>query len=414
MSLRRFADPGMELAYLRLERTARARTLRAFIFIGAATLVSYMLMNPRHFDVAGVRAYETAAFAFMAVLGGLFLLTRTRLYLERTWIDLPIFVLVGLSLAALTAALNDQAAVTGFPAHAMALVQTAILVVFASIAYVGNVPLFLGSAAALLMLFAGWLYGLEAPPISKIYSLSNFTTFMLFAVYVNWDIDRRARAKFAVDLDLASEREKTEALLYNVLPPPIVARLKAGEQVADDFADLTVVFADIVDFSVLARRVEPARLVALLNHFFSLADAAAERHGLEKVKTVGDAYLAVAGGTASAGAGSVAALAFARQLIDDTAALTRQAGFDVRLRIGVHRGPAVGGVIGAARLAYDYWGDTINLASRLQGAAPPNGIAVSEEVVADCGDLLAGHAACTLDLKGVGETRVYVVEGSSG
>ena len=135
--------------------------------------------------------------------------------------------------------------------------------------------------------------------ISRVYTLTNFSTFFVFALYFNWDVDRRARKVFAANVALEAERAKTEELLYNVLPQEVAARLSAGEAVADSFSDLTAVFVDLAGFSTLAKRLSPGHLVKMLNTFFSAADRCAERHGLEKVKTIGDAYLAVIGGMAS-------------------------------------------------------------------------------------------------------------------
>ena len=270
-------------------------------------------------------------------------------------------------------------AVTGFPPHVMAMMQMAILMIFASVGFAGTFRLFLVWALAVLGLFAVWLMTRPGvPDISRVYTLTNFSTFFVFALYFNWDIDRRARKVFAANAALEAERAKTEELLYNVLPQEVAARLRAGEAVADSFSDLTAVFVDLAGFSTLAKRLSPGHLVKLLNAFFSAADRCAERHGLEKVKTIGDAYLAVAGGMASAGADCRAAILFARDLIAELATMAQESGLDLKARIGVHTGPAIGGVIGSTRLAYDYWGDTMNVASRLQGAAPLNGVAVSE------------------------------------
>ena len=178
---------------------------------------------------------------------------------------------------------------------------------------------------------------------------------------------------------------------------------------ADSFSDLTVVFVDIVGFSRLAKRLAPGRLVKLLNLFFSAADRCAERHGIEKVKTIGDAYLAVAGGMGSGAGDSRSALAFARDLIGEVVAMGKDGGIALEVRIGVHTGPVVGGVIGSSRLAYDYWGDTMNIASRLQGVAPPNGVAVSEATWHETRDMHAFTPQRAV-LKGIGETDVYVLD----
>ncbi|MGZ8345850.1 MAG: adenylate/guanylate cyclase domain-containing protein, partial [Allosphingosinicella sp.] len=255
--------------------------------------------------------------------------------------------------------------------------------------------------------FGLWLATRDVSTLAKIYTSSNFSTFFLFALYFNWDMERRARKVFAGQIALEAERARTEALLYNVLPQEVVARLRSGEAVADAFSDVTVIFVDLVDFSRLAKRLSPGHLVELLNTFFSAADRAAERHGLAKVKTIGDAYLAVAGGMGSRAADCRAALAFARDLIAELEAMAQESGLALKARVGIHTGPVVGGVIGSSRLAYDYWGDTMNIASRLQGAAPPNGVALSEATFfqARAGTEFEPQTAL---LKGIGEVQIYV------
>jgi adenylate cyclase len=405
--LKRFSDPETEHAFLRAERLQRGPAIRALIVIALLTLFSYILLNPIYFPREGVVAYAAAAGALILLLSGFFLLTRTDFYLERPWIDLPVFALLAGAMKALTLVLAAQAAVTGFPPHVMALVQMAILVVFASVGFAGTFRLFLIWAFAVLGLFLAWMATLAVPDISKLYTVTNFSTLFIFALYFNWDIERRARAVFAANRALQAERAKTEELLYNVLPREVAARLKAGEAVADAFSDLTVLFVDLVDFSKLAKRVSPGHLVKLLNTFFSAADRCAERHGLEKVKTIGDAYLAVAGGMGSREADSQAAIGFARDLISDLEEIARETGIPLKARIGIHTGPVVGGVIGSSRLAYDYWGDTMNVASRLQGVAPANGIAVSEATYFQTKETQE-YRAETAILKGIGETQIYL------
>lgn len=410
----RFADPETERAYLQTERAARGQPIRALIVIAVVTLVSYIVINPMHFPPEGVRDYTLAAGFLGAVLGGFFALTRTQFYLDHPWIDLPVFVAVAAGMKALALALAGLGEFTGFAPHVMAMVQEAILVVFASVGFAGTFRLFVLWALGILALFAAWLLTLsDVTQISQVYTLTNFSTFFLFALYFNWDIDRRARESFAAHRALEAERAKTEELLYNVLPQEVAARLRAGEAVADAFSDLTVIFVDVVSFSKLARRLAPGRLVRLLNEFFSAADECAARHGVEKVKTIGDAYLAVAGGMGSADGDSVAALAFARDLVAEVERMGREGKIAIEVRIGIHTGPVVGGVIGSSRLAYDYWGDTMNIASRLQGVAPPGGVAVSEATWHETRHLHEFEPQRTV-LKGIGEIDVYVASFREG
>jgi adenylate cyclase len=402
----RFSDAAAERVYLRSERAARGPAIRALILIAIATFISYMFLNPMYFSREGVAAYTVAAIAFTLVLTGYYAIGKTEFYLAHGWIDAPIFALIWVAMAALTNALAGQSPVTGIPPATMGLVQMAILVVFASVCFAATVRLFFIYAGALLAVYAGWLLMLDIPPISKIYNLTNFATFVIFALYFNYEIDRRARDVFATHAALDAERKKTETLLYNVLPQAVAARLQAGEAVADAFSDVTVIFADLVGFSGLAKRLSPGHLVKLLNSFFSAADLCADRHGIEKVKTIGDAYLAVSGGLGSQ-SDVPAAVRFARDLIGELCALANDSGIDLKVRIGIHTGPVVGGVIGNNRMSYDYWGDTMNIASRLQGAAPPNGIAVSEATWFQTRNM-QDYDPQTVLLKGIGDMQTYV------
>ena len=410
----RFPDPATERAFVRAERVERGFAIRALIAIAVATLLSYIFLNPHHFPPEGVIAYSQAAGLLIVLMAGLFLFTRTGLYLERPWVDLPIFIALAAAFKWLSLVLADLAPVTGIPPHAMAAIQMAILVVFASVAFAATFRLFVIWAVTVLGLFALWLMTLPGvPDITRMYTLTNFTTFFVFALYFNWDIERRARKVFAINMALEKERAKTEELLYNVLPQEVAARLREGQAVADSFSDLTVIFVDLAGFSGLARRLSPGHLVQVLNRFFSAADTCVERHGLEKVKTIGDAYLAVSGGMASCGGDSQAAVRFAHDLIGELEAIERDSGLVLQVRIGIHTGPAVGGVIGTNRMAYDYWGDTMNIAARLQSVAPLNGIAVSESTYFQTRAMQAYEPQAVV-LKGIGESTAYAAQLGGG
>ena len=412
--IQRFPDAATERAYLRAERVERGYAIRALIVIAVLTLLSYIGLNPLHFPADGVVAYNLAAGALIAAMAAFFALTRTEHYLDNPWIDLPAFVVLAAAMKWLAFVLAGLAPYTGFPPHVMVMAQLAILMIFASVGFAGTFLYFLLWSLALLALFGLWVMTLpNVADISRVYTLTNFSTFFVFALYFNWDVDRRARKVFAANAALEAERAKTEELLYNVLPQEVAARLRAGEAVADSFSDLTAVFVDLAGFSTLAKRLSPGHLVKMLNAFFSAADRCAERHGLEKVKTIGDAYLAVAGGMASHAADGKAAVLFARDLIAEVEAMAEESGLPLKARIGINTGPAVGGVIGSTRLAYDYWGDTMNIASRLQGAAPLNGVAVSEATYFQTRTIQA-YEETEVVLKGIGETRAYVAQLDGG
>ncbi|MEM7779108.1 MAG: adenylate/guanylate cyclase domain-containing protein [Pseudomonadota bacterium] len=407
--LGKFDDPVVETAYVTSEREARVPATRFLAAIGIVTLISYIGFNPMHFPTEGVLAYNMAAFPFIAVLGAIVGLTFTRFYIEQPWIDLVIFVAMTVVMVMLIEALGAQSEITQISRFGMGIINFGILVVFASVGFVATTRYFFSWALVLLVTYGGFLLVVDRDIVNVVYSFTNFTTFFTFACFVNWDIDRRARRSFKAWMALEEERAKTEQMLFNVLPEDVANRLRKGEVVADSFSDVSVVFVDIVGFSKLAKQLSPGHLVKMLNGVFGMADACAEKIGVEKVKTIGDAYLAVAGGTTSTDNDAVAAIRFAEALIEKVGEYAQETRIDVAVRVGIHTGPVVGGVIGQSRMAYDYWGDTMNTAARLEGVAEPGGIAVSESTYfAACSEIDFTPAEL-LTLKGIGETKVYRV-----
>ena len=205
--------------------------------------------------------------------------------------------------------------------------------------------------------------------------------------------------------ELEEERAKSERLLLNVLPRRIVDRLAAGETlIADRHEAVSVLFCDIVGFTETSARLAPAVLVEELNRLFSGFDAICERTGVEKIKTVGDAYLVV-GGLGGETDHAVAVAETALLMVEQVEA-SAGLGADWRVRIGLHAGPAVAGVIGTTKFAYDVWGDTVNVAARLEAASDPNRIHVSGALAAQLQDgyRMAPHDAVELKGKGLVET----------
>ena len=211
---------------------------------------------------------------------------------------------------------------------------------------------------------------------------------------------------------LEIEQEKSERLLLNILPKVIAERLKRGEHtIADRYAGVTVLFADLVDFITLANHTDPQELVTLLNDLFSRFDHIAGRHGLEKIKTIGDSYLVV-GGLPEPRANHAEAVAeMALEMLPALASLNRERGTNLALRIGINSGPVVAGVIGRRKFTYDLWGATVNLAHRMQATGLTNRINVSGSTA----DLLRQNFRLTergtIQCKGLGRIRTYLLEG---
>jgi len=178
---------------------------------------------------------------------------------------------------------------------------------------------------------------------------------------------------------LRVEREKSDRLLLNILPQRIAERLKKGEvNIAEHHPDVTVLLADLVGFTTLSAHIAPEQVVYLLNEIFSTFDGLAERHGLEKIKTIGDAYMAASGISTPRPDHAEAIAELALDMKAEIGQFNRQYNTSIHIRIGISTGPIIAGVIGRKKFAYDLWGDTVNLACRLESLGQAGTIQVSE------------------------------------
>jgi class 3 adenylate cyclase len=222
-------------------------------------------------------------------------------------------------------------------------------------------------------------------------------------------LERFTRLLFVRERQLDRERERSDSLLLNVLPQAIVDRLKAkpsGGRMAEALDEVSVVFADAVGSTEQAAKCSPDAFADTLDELFSCFDDVADRYGLEKVKTIGDAYMAVAGAPVPMERHADAAADMALDVLKEAGEARWPSGDPIVLRVGVATGPAVAGVIGRRKFAYDLWGDTVNLASRLEANGEPGRILVSEAVAELLGDRYEFGPPRVVDLKGKGPTPV--------
>ena len=202
---------------------------------------------------------------------------------------------------------------------------------------------------------------------------------------------------------LDAEKRRAETLLANILPAAVIARLGRGERtIADRIEPVTVLFADIVGFTRIAARLSPVRLVADLDRMVSTFDGLAVELGVEKIKTVGDAYLAVAGVPDLRPDHADAAAELALRMTEAAVALAPELGADYRLRVGLHSGPVLAGVIGRRKFSYDVWGDTVNVASRLQQQSEPGAITLSAVTAASLAGRFLAEPLGEVELRGRG------------
>jgi len=210
----------------------------------------------------------------------------------------------------------------------------------------------------------------------------------------------------AQELQVAEERIRS--LLHNVLPTSIAARKLAGEStISDNFSEASVLFADVVGFTSLSARLDSRQVVAMLNDLFSRFDGIVARHGLEKIKTIGDCYMA-AGGIPHAIPEHLARIAEgALQMLDEATQVRAPDGSKLSIRIGIHAGPVCAGVIGETKFIFDVWGDTVNMASRMESHGAAGRIQVTEAVRAALHDKYEFAGPRTVDVKGKGPSQTW-------
>ena len=211
-------------------------------------------------------------------------------------------------------------------------------------------------------------------------------------------------------VELTSEKATSERLLLNVLPMPIADRLKAGETlIVDRFDAVSVMFADIVGFTMMSQLTTPEKLVTMLNSLFRSFDDLAEQHGIEKIKTIGDAYMAVAGVPEPIADHAAAMAHMALDMLDAVHAYARENAIPLDIRIGIHSGAVVAGVIGTKKFIYDLWGDTVNTASRMESHGVPGRVQVSEVTATALRDQFELEDRGTVEVKGKGSMHTYLL-----
>ena len=295
--------------------------------------------------------------------------------------------------------------------HFYLLVMAAIVLLAPLYTYRQRIAVALGYIVMLLALVAwaanrvplaavdpGWLLAFDLGNLSGLALVGG-------AIVMVWvaTVDRAERA-------LEAEYARSEGLLANMMPASIAARLKANPgTIAERFESATVLFADIVDFTGLAGRMPADALVRLLDEVFSAFDELVEARGLEKIKTIGDAYMVVAGLPTPREDHAEAMIDLARAMLEEAARHSDDAGAPLRLRIGINSGRVVAGVIGRRKFAYDLWGDTVNMAARMESAGLPGTVQLTRATR----DLLPTRIATMprgpVEIKGKGTVETYLL-----
>ncbi len=301
----------------------------------------------------------------------------------------------------------------GFQYYLLVIVAFTFLMNFKNVMYIPVVLFFV-----CLISFLGFYYRVQywnephvdlGPTAKEAFLMINVSSaFAILAIMSFFYSDAAQKAEAMLEL----ERVKSEMLLLNILPSKIAQRLKEDRSIiADHFDSATVLFSDIVGFTALSEKVTPTELVDQLNRLFSAFDDLAEKHGLEKIKTIGDAYM-VAGGLPEKRLGHAKDVsAMALDMLEAVVACNQKMLHPVSIRIGIHTGPAVAGVIGIKKFAYDVWGDTVNTASRLESSSLPGRIHLSEDAAALLNGEFILEERGEVEMKGKGYMKTYWLVG---
>jgi class 3 adenylate cyclase len=292
--------------------------------------------------------------------------------------------------------------------------------------YIGSGNMWYGSVQGWLTVAGYLLVGLfdqrlAAVPSTalKFFTLNFFLIGMnIIGVVLSYTLERINRLAFLQRLVIERQhreaevlRAQSDQLLLNILPASVAERLKRGEPVADHFDEVSVLFADIVSFTPHSSRHTPAQVVMSLNQIFSAFDELTEKYGLEKIKTIGDAYMVVSGMPRPCAQHLEALVEMALEMQQVMRKFREQGAFDFDLRIGINSGPVVAGIIGIKKFAYDLWGDTVNVASRMESFGVAGAIQVPGTLYPKLKDGYVLRRRGRIEVKGKGRMMVYLLAG---
>jgi adenylate cyclase len=403
-----FDDPAVEARFVAYYVTKSLPVTRLFLIVGAISYYGFFISDKIMDPIGGEIAHMIRGFAVAPVfaLAALLLTTNIGKRYQEMLITL-IYMLAQLGLTLVYGVIAH-----GYDYAAMGFV---ILLMAANAAFALRTPyIIVISAFALVTTIIGHLLADNARPqwiIINILAMLTSITFSSVAAHLR---ERAARRQFLTEEALNAARERVNDLLHSMLPSYVVQRIQSGETgIADSLGEVAVIFASVGNVADPSQGIGEAQLLRGLNQLFSDFDREAERYGIDKIKTIGGSYMAVSG-LAGQRAGedhveNAADFALALQAI--VARVIEATGYPVNLRIGMHVGPVVAGVIGVQRPVFDCWGESVNLAARLESKAPLRKILVSESTYWRLKQKFEVAFVADITLKGIGRTKSYCLKG---
>ncbi len=402
-----FKDPNLEEEYrehhyVKHRGVARVILVAALFFIAAFAYTDKLLV-PENF------IYMRFARFFVAIPVTIATLVLSFLPTIRKWWDaiFSLFVVVIFSCFLLISALNNL--------EGILLPQKLTLVIIVTF-FIAGIRFAFGCAVAIAVfsIYAVYILLTQSQYSLIEHSSLQSVVFLLifFAVYGGYILEKYSRTEFVNRKIIDEERQKSEQLLLNILPQTIAEELKKQPGIiANKHKKTTILFADIVGFTGYSSKMSPEELVKVLNAVFSIFDYKVEEYGLEKIKTIGDAYM-VASGVPDGRRDHAENIAdFAIDIEKKLKDFNRKSGYSIELRIGIHAGDLVAGVIGVKKFSYDVWGETVNIASRMESQGVPGEIQVSEDFYELLKETYEFERRGTVEIKGKGPMITYFLRG---
>jgi adenylate cyclase len=408
----RFRDPAVEREFQVESGRRFRRQVVLTILLGAATWAVTGILLIAIFPTDPISIAASIAIVEVMILGIFAVSPRVRLWDQLQTLSALVNLIGGVAIIA----------IGGYVAHVPHLVTAALLVnlLFAfGLSRFGTIGVIYSSIYVALFAVVVLSGTLPAVGIFEVFlvgigfAVATIAGYLLEANSRRMFVQRRLITSQARALE--AEKEKSERLIHNMLPDHIADRLReSSSSVADRISIVSVLFGDLVGFTPLASRLAPDELVAVLDELFSRFDELATRHGLEKIKTIGDAYMAVAGTITIREDDATRTVAMGLDMLTEVERFKHEVDLPLALRVGVHTGPVVAGVIGRVRISYDLWGDTVNVASRMESHGVPGAVQISEETAHAIAGAFPLEPVGVIEVRGKGPMPTFLVRPPTG
>jgi adenylate cyclase len=396
-------SPGMLPTFRQQQKERLIKTLRTSLLGGSVIVILFLPWERWHDptgEVPGVWIIGGLA-TFLIALGGLTFHERARPYLSAIAVVGRFVTAVSVSLVL---ALLTEGYSYGIGILILMMIVSTVLMVDLSLLPALSLP-------AMLVVIPNVIMVLDDAPFLVIVNTNWILIPAAFlSIGLAYQMDKAHRRAFLFETALADERDRSEHLLRALLPAGIAEQLKeSDEYIAEIVPDATVAFADIVGFTALSERLSPQELIAILTEMFKMLDEAASRNGLEKIKSIGDAYMVAAGVADAAESDPRSVADFAREAIGIVQTYGQENGLPIDIRVGIASGPLVSGVIGRRKPHFDLWGRTVNRAHRLEDSAPVGAIHIDMATAARLRGLYRLGPCRVTDLYGIGEIETCLL-----